>query len=476
MKKFIRILYLIIITYILLVIFLPINKDYLLFREAPVIPNIITLLITIIPVFLLVKYNKKITNNNYKKILIILSVITFILQIIVIKNTFFHTDWDVKTIRDIILNNTIKENYYLTKYPNTLLYLAIIKAYMNIPIIGKHHFILLIINALLVNISGLIAAFTIKRFTNNFYSIIGYIFLSIITILSPWINIPYSDTFVIIIPILLIYIYTKEIKTSKDYLFIGILSILGYYLKPTSFIVFISIIIISIIDIINKKKSFNKKVIITVLLGMFISYSFCNISIKLTGFKPYKNVKSFGIIHYIKMGQNNETYGLYNSEDVKVSDQKGQRNDIKIIKERIEERSLIEQFNFLQVKTLLNFNDGTFAWGREGAVFYYKILAKKTKVSSLFQNYFYNYKKYNYIFRLITQTIWILILFLSLFTGIKNYKEKNTIIYLSLIGIILFLSLFESRARYVYCYSPIFVTAAMIGLNNLRTRKKGKVK
>ncbi len=39
---------------------------------------------------------------------------------------------------------------------------------------------------------------------------------------------------------------------------------------------------------------------------------------------------------------------------------------------------------------------------------------------------------------------------------------------LAIIGISLFLTIFEARARYLYCYSPIFIVAAAKGLFNIK--------
>ena len=123
MKKLIRIVYLFIIAYILLVLFISFDKTYLNLREFPLIPNIVSGLISAIIIFLLLKINKNIDDKKYKVIMIVLFILIFIIQIIILKYTYFYTDWDVKTIRDAVLNNDIKGNYYLTKYPNTLLYL-----------------------------------------------------------------------------------------------------------------------------------------------------------------------------------------------------------------------------------------------------------------------------------------------------------------------------------------------------------------
>ena len=469
MKKAINYIYLLLTTYILIVVFFSNNKIYYSLRKPFVINNIILILIMIIPLIFIIKKQINISDEKYKKILIILSIITFILQIFLIYNTYFYTDWDVKTLREIVMNNNVVKNYYLTKYPNNLLYVSILMFYKIIPIIGKHYFPLLIFNAFIVNVSGVLAALTIKRFTNNFLSLKGYFILMIITILSPWINIPYSDTFAVAIPISIIYIYTKETKKKIDYILIGFLSILGYYIKPTVLIVFIGIVIIYLLDLL-KNKDFRIKTTKYVLLGLVVAYLFCNISIKLTGFKPVETTKPFNMIHYLAMGQNNETYGMFNLKDVEDSNLYGNRQDIDKIINRIKKRKILGQFKFIEIKTLLNYNDGTFSWGGEGENFYEKVLAKKTKISNLLINYFYKDYKYNYIFEIIVQAFWLQVLLLMFFVELKNTEENNTIIYLSIIGITLFLTLFECRARYLYCYSPIFVTAAMIGLNNLRNR------
>ena len=476
MKKLIRIIYLLMIAYILLVLFISFDKTYLTLREAPVIPNIITGIIAGIIIFLLLKINIKVDDKKYKRIIIILGIIVFIMQLIILKNTYFYTDWDVKTIREAILNNNLKGNYYLTKYQNTLFYLAIMKFYYNIPLIGKYYFPLLVFNAILVNLSGIISSLLIKKYTNNLYAIIGYITMSLLIILSPWINIPYSDTFVILIPISLIYLYQKDTKKLIDYILIGFLSVLGYFIKPTAFIIFIGIIILSIIDLIKKNSKLNIKIISMVLIGMILSFSLVKISIKLTGYTPLEGKESYSMIHYLKMGQNNESYGLYNEKDAIDSDLYGKKYDIDQTIKRIKKRKILGQSKFLRIKTMLNYNDGTFAWGREGAVFYEKILAKETKISKLFINYFYKDYKYNYIFKALMQLIWILVLLLSLFAGIKDNKDKHSLLYLSILGITLFLTIFECRARYLYCYSPIFITLSMIGLNNIKQYKKGKLK
>ena len=473
MNKLIRYIYLFVLAIILLIVFASSNPFYNNFRPSPIISNLLVGILIVFPsILLLRKIKKEVNDKTYKKILIIISIITFILQIIIIRCIYFYTDWDVKTIREIIANNDFYHNYYLTKYPNTLFYAFLLKLYYSLPIIGKYYFPLLVFNALLVNISGVVTSLTVRRFTNNTKAIIAYIILIPLVLLSPWINIFYSDTLAILLPILIIYIYTKDNKKEIDYFLIGFLSILGYFIKPTVFIVFIAIIILTIIKFINKKLKLTLVQILTLIIGLVSALVLCKGSIYLLHFVPYKNTNSFGMIHYLAMGQNNTTFGLFDEKDVYESDKYGRKYDLDKAINRIKQRSIKEHLNFIEVKTLLNFNDGTFAWGYEGEKFYYEILSDNSSLSMFLRNYFYKDWKYNFIFKELMQIIWLFVLSLSLLAGIKDDKEKNSIIYLSIIGITLFLLIFECRTRYLYCYSPVFVAAALIGLNNLTNRKE----
>ena len=47
---------------------------------------------------------------------------------------------------------------------------------------------------------------------------------------------------------------------------------------------------------------------------------------------------------------------------------------------------------------------------------------------------------------------------------------------LSIIGLVLFLTIFEPRTRYMYCYSEIYVIAAILGLYNLKELINKKIK
>ena len=66
------------------------------------------------------------------------------------------------------------------------------------------------------------------------------------------------------------------------------------------------------------------------------------------------------------------------------------------------------------------------------------------------------------------QAIWMLVLALALCCAVFVKEERLAVVMLSLIGITLFEMLFEARARYLYCYAPVYILMASIGLNRVR--------
>ena len=141
--------------------------------------------------------------------------------------------------------------------------------------------------------------------------------------------------------------------------------------------------------------------------------------------------------------------------------------NIVVIKERLKEYGIVGLLKHQIKKTLVTYNDGTFAWSQEGN-FYWRVNEEKSKIERFFRNIYYETGSNHSIFKYIVQGAWLTILVMqSLNTFIKRKDMDNNVrvILLSLIGLFIFESIFEARARYLYTYVPIFIISGMIGLN-----------
>lgn len=202
----------------------------------------------------------KFISKNLNIIIGIMFVLLFLAQIVIEKNIYFETSWDAEHIINTAINfakNGVFENNnyydvypYFSVYPNNLFLAAIFSVIGKVVAnfnIEKLYEVLILIDIILVDLSGIIMLKTIKNITDSklvkFVSAV--LFVTLIG-LSPWFMVPYSDTYSIIFPITVLYNYTVKEKKWYNYLMIGLFSYAGYLIKPTAIIVLIAIAIVEI--------------------------------------------------------------------------------------------------------------------------------------------------------------------------------------------------------------------------------------
>ena len=499
--KFIRFLGLVLFMYIMfLLIFIDTKVNYVHILKYK-FNNYIVIISLLIFIFLFKILWEKIKNKNIKYnyiniVISILFVCLLIFQIIVINSIFFETDWDVSHLmyaaRNFNKTGIFADNFYYFKYPYFSVYpnnlfitfiFSLIMKIGNLLNINDGYKLCVYIGTILVDITGIYLSKVIYNMTKNkLLQLISYIIYILLIGISPWYMIPYTDTYAILFTTLVLYNYTKINKNHFNYIGIGIFAYLGFLIKPTSIIILIAIIIIEFYLFWFRKNKFNIKnikSIILILLGIFIVF-IGNIGIqKYISYKQDKNY-NFSIYHYLMMGTNQETLGTYSDMDVLLSlniDNYKDRIDYnkKVFLERFNNMTFIEKIKFYSKKMLINYNDGTFAWGCEG-VFFLKVNNYNNVLTSLYYNDGINYSK----FSTFSQIIWLFVLlmvFLELIIDF-NYSKYKSVIILSIIGLTMFILVFEARARYLYIYLPYYIILAVLGINNLfkldlRTKYKG---
>lgn len=459
---------------------------------------LIIIFLFIIVCLILMKLLKKekinrILEKVYKKdklIIRVLFVVLFIFQIITLQNIYFESGWDVNNIYNrveyFLRTGIIEFNSYFKKYP----YFSIAPNNLFLAnlfvIIGKItkfcsrkwyvylYEILMIIDVILVDLAGMIMVKTIENFTNKKSTkLLGALLYIAFIGLSPWFMIPYSDTYSIIFPISVLYNYTKKEKKWYNYLMIGLLSYIGYCIKPTNIIILIAIIIVEIYKLLFKlkdKKQLKQKIKVSVIVGIGILIaSLINVAVLNVSKYEVERKYTFSLYHYLMMGINTETTGGWNSKDVENDlliedyDERVEHNK-ELFWQRLNAMSPKDLCKFYIKKILLNYNDGTLAWGKEGA-FYNIIDSKRNSLAKLLKNYYYNSEENFYVFTNVMQFLWIfIIVFLTIGAILRKFDSKYSVAYLSIIGLTLFTLLFEGRSRYLYLYTPIYVMLAIMGI------------
>ena len=429
---------------------------------------------------------------KFDKLLLMTTGILFLGQCYVFYNIFFLSGWDVSCVRDFVetfmYNKDLdKVNFYYSRYPNNLLisyiFLVIQKINQYFGIFDNDYtfFPLVIFNCAINSLSCWLSYKTAKIFTSSNWAIFAYI-LSVFSIgISGWSVIAYSDAFSLFLPILSVYLYCKHYKHPQTKV-VGLIlasavSAIGYFIKPQCLFVLIGIVILEILKLLSKPSL--KALLRPLVLALVAVLVFSSVNFVLTSFNQKYNIQidneqKFGISHFLMMGANQETNGVFSDPDNEFSasfTNSEERNNANI--NVFIERITTMRFNFINhliKKMLTTFNDGTFAWGDEGTFISIVPADVNIKMAPFLKSIYYFGHNYPY-FAIFQHIIWIFILvgaFLTVTTKKNNSEHyKIILIWITLLGFVLYEIFFEVRARYVYIFVPLFCTLVPIGLKNM---------
>ena len=495
---------------LLLVCFFGANSDYAC-KKTFLLSNPVLMLLGIVMIgfafFFVGKYYKGIEGflsvygNKTLWGLLVLFVAT---QIYACYNYYFITGWDVEYIMQTSEAIAYKEyenipHQYFSTYPNNVLicYLFSLilrfEALFGITSIETGVFGIIVFQILITAfISYLVYKFVLD-YSHSFTLAFSVWLVYILFIgLSPWKIIPYSDSTGLLFPMLVIYIFSTTKNNKKlvlKYALIGLFSFLGYKIKPQAIFTLIAVLIAELLF--NFFRKFDKQTckqlavkFVSVAMAFVLSSSvFSTFIVPKTQIEIDENI-SFSMAHLLMMGLNNQTNGVYSSDDFAFSKNYASyevRKDLNLLKARarLEDMGVVGTAKLFAKKTLTNYNDGTFAWSAEGN-FYSKTFEDKNKFFSPFlKNIFYESGKYYNLYSTSLQMVWLLLLIGLIGVFVKgkfNFFEHKEVyaMLLCIIALTFFETLFEARARYFFLYSPVYLICGMLGMINIVAELKGR--
>lgn len=427
-----------------------------------------------------------------RKTVIVCSVLLFALQLFIAYHIYFLTGWDAGLIGGNAMhlaNGVPLDMAYYSQYPNniflTFVYAFILKINQLITVEASFFSIVIVQCLLSAVVAYLVYSVTFEFTKNKPLSFFAFLLYAIFVGLSPWFVIPYSDASGILFPLAIFKLWQMAHSAASKYkgyilyALMGLLAFVGYKIKPQIAIVFIAVVLICIIkaffvSVKEKRVLFALSKISVSVLAFLIGTVGFSLILNANDIFQLDSEREFGIPHFLMMGLNEESQGVWNENDVAYSASFAtteERNaaNLEVVKQRIEQYGFVGMTEHIAKKTLVNFGDGTFAWEVEGN-FYQTVYPPKDEIISPFLQSFYYSSGENYSWFLASsQTIWLISLFLSLFAILYIWKHNSkgtelAVLLLSLLGLILFETLFEARARYLFTYVPIFIICAVIGL------------
>lgn len=465
------------------------------FKASPILLLLSFSLISFILLLLFKKIsNLKNISPKTEKIIYFLSFIIFtIIQIIIIKTTWFEKiTWDFGTVFNAASecargNYSRSELYYFFVFPNNIPILYFLTAVFKVCLLlGINNLVLVgsITNVIFIDISLLFLILSVRKIFGKKYGFICLILCFLMTPLLTYTNIFYTDTLSMPFPIIIFYIilhidFNKYTKKNTIYLvLIGALAFIGFKAKFTVLFILIAYFIYILLKEKIKIKDIIKNFLLIIASFLICSLTYTLINNYIDAFtEENRLVDKIPYTHWIMMGTS-ETYmdttsynvnGIYNSKEYQNTNNYDTVEDkikynISVIKERIKSRKLIGNIRFFGNKLINTWGDGTYFASQ-------KLNRFPENTNTLIDEILLPSGKYFKIYFYFASAIQLFIILMFIISGIYDIKNKEynliNIVKISIFGILLFLLMWETRSRYLVNYIPLFILLTTYGVHSL---------
>lgn len=446
-------------------------------------------------------------DKTFKRVVLIGTITLIVLQLFIIAGARFIAGWDVWFITNI--GDTTQMEYF-SRYPNQLfLYGAFtgFAHFLQALGVSNYYLGLICLSSLSVAACVPMTAYIAKRMAGHAVGYGAFVLSAVMCGLSPWIMVPYSDTFGMFFTVFILWCYVcldKQVQNQDEqtsalagvhvdvrvnvraccrWFLMGLAAVIGYAIKPTVIFIFAAIVVIELIQGLASLSSCSSQAsqgsrdlrktataIVACAFGVVLAFALTSI-VKNSTYDVNENA-AFSATHFLMMGANSVSGGVWSVSDVELSDAANtpegrSRANLAEFKNRVMAMDLPQANMFLLKKLLTNFADGTFAWEIEGD-FYTQIIGTNEAVLN-FYGISPDASLDNNTFAPLFQVLWLFVLVgcVLIVLGRRPLKAE-TVIAFTLLMLSAFLMLFEARARYLFLYLPFFIILGTMGWNRLR--------
>lgn len=449
-------------------------------------------------------------DKTFKRVVLIGTIILIVLQLFIIAGARFIAGWDVWFITNI--GDTTQMEYF-SRYSNQLFLYGVftgIAHFLQVLGISNYYLGLICLSSLSVAACVPMTAYIAKRMAGHAVGYGVFVLSAVMCGLSPWIMVPYSDTFGMFFTVFILWCYVcldKQVQNQDEqtsalagvhvdaridartccrWFLMGFAVVIGYAIKPTVIFVFVAIVVIELIQWFasfaphgsrgsqSSKDPYDLRktatAIVACAFGIVLAFALTLI-VKNSTYDVNENA-AFSATHFLMMGANPVSGGVWSVSDVELSDaantpEERSRANLAEFKNRVMAMDLPQANMFLLKKLLTNFADGTFAWEIEGD-FYTQIIGTNEAVLN-FYGISSDASLDNNTFAPLSQVLWLFVLVgcILIVLGRRPLKAE-TVIAFTLLMLSAFLMLFEARARYLFLYLPFFIILGTMGWNRLR--------
>lgn len=419
----------------------------------------------------------------------------FALQAVFIHFTYFYTGWDVGLMRQrveaILAGQTMQDSstsviYSVNSNNLVLFYMQyLISKTGELFSMEQPYNLCIYFSGFCVSLSCFLGNLIIRKMTQSTFIRCLYTLVSTIYLLfSPWIVIPYSDTYGMLFVTLGLWAMLYLEKPFLKWPVLAFAAFIGYQVKPTCIFLLFAAFILFLPDFLTDLgRKWKELCILLVSCLLFFGAG--------QGIFPWiQHSLSFRIdpelrfpaLHYMMIGLNTDSRGGFDEIDYSftLSIPTYEERE-RLVKEKIEQRwnsmTPEQRKAHFTDKFFYIYNDGTFAWTGEGS-FFETVPEHDNALFDRYLEVFHPTGKYFTAYCEFAQAVWLFLLFGILFTFLGNREQDSGKAFLMIVlcGLTLFLMMFEARARYLFLYSPAFLILSLCGYEGLFSAVSGKIK
>lgn len=431
--------------------------------------------------------NSRNLNITFLIMLAIMLIIQFVLAFNMLSKPV--TDWMVidEVSRSYAVNGNMEHIYdnlpynrdYLARYTNnngitvlfSFFYRIIYLISGMIPIEAP-----VILNTLFISASVVFCYLIAKKAFGNFHALITMIlcvlFLPYYTYCTYFYTDSVSMPFVILSVYLFICGYDSKKLISKIILFFfsSVTCAAAFELKGSAIIVLVAVVIYMIYKGGIKKILLGSGTIIAGFLALAIAFNGLVSSLQISTDEVLER-EQYPITHWIMMGLKDE--GDFNQDDSTFTRKAGNYEEkkaanIQEISSRISEYGIFGLIHHLAIKANFTWGDGTYWISRH--------IYSPYNGHNFLHEFFLKNGSYYTVFNSISSGMQILMLIMicvSLFSCIKRPRfDYITLMHIITFGVYLFFLIWETRSRYIFNFTPIFIIIWANGIITILNKLK----
>lgn len=305
---------------------------------------------------------------------------------------------------------------------------------------------------------------------------------------SAWLTVIYSDSMTVLFPVLLLYLYTRRGAGKRAvlmYAAIGCIGGLAFKFKPQSGLSLIAMVLVDACALLARRvraRTFLFRLAAMAAAAAMVFGPGTRLAQKISQMELDPQ-QEFGVTHFLNLGLNTQTHGIFSPEDLERSQQaqtKAERDRVNLqsAKQRLEEMGPAGLAEHLFNKTMINFADGSFQLDD----FLSTPREEKQGLERLLEEIFHHDGVYRPLVHTVRQGAWVLVLMLCPFAALaylaarrgEEMRGADAILamMLTVTGVMVFNMLFEARGRYIFSNVPVMIALAVTGFGALMQRVK----